>query len=93
MVMSNEIPFPTKINVITKFAIKYSDKYYMTSGLFTFSKKDWFTDNINEIPNDMLFDSYNEANNCLLWICERHNLVGKYLSVGIVRKLKENKLL
>lgn len=90
--MNGNIPLPAKIDIITKFAIKYGDKFYMTRVLFIFSEMDWFTDNINEIPNDMLFDSYSKANDCLLYICERHNLVGKYLSIGVVRKLKEKLL-
>ena len=88
--MKDNFPLPTKINIITKFAIKYGDKYYMTKVLFAFSEKNWFTDKISEIPDDMLFDSYNEANDCLLWICERHNLVEKYLSIDVVNKLKED---
>ena len=85
------IDFLPKINIITKFAIKYGDSFYMTKALFTFSDKDWFTDNINEIPDDMLFDNYKEAEDCLFFICENHRLVNKHMSIDVVRKLeKEN---
>ena len=77
-------------SIVTKFAIKYGDNLYMTHTLFTFSEKNWFTDKIDEIPNNMLFDSYNDAHDCLSFINEHHSLIGKYLSIDVVRKLKEN---
>lgn len=77
------------VHIISKFVIKYGDKFYMTKDWFTFSEKNWFTDKINEIPNDMLFDGYNKALACLTFIRERHSLIGKYLSIDVVKILKE----
>ena len=85
----SDIPFPTKLNVVSKYAIKYGDNLYLTKSSFTFSKKDWYTDKISEIPNDMLFDSYNEARDWLYSIGFHHRLVRDYLSLEIVRKLED----
>lgn len=81
------IDFLPKINIITKLAIKYGDSFYMTKAIFAFSENDWFTDNINEIPDNMLFDNYKEAENCLMFISKYHTLVDKYMSIDVVRKL------
>ena len=77
------------VHVISKFVIKYGNNFYITRDWFTLSEKDWFTDNINEIPKDMLFDGYNKALVCLMSIYERHRLVGKRLSIDVVKILEE----
>ena len=85
--MSEDIIFPSKIDIVTKFAIKYGEHLYLTHALFEISENNWFIDNIAEIPDDMLFDTYNEANDCLLFIAKHHKLIGKYISIDVVRKL------
>ena len=81
--------FPARIDIITKWAIAYDDKHYMTKTIFKFTDYDWFTDNISKIPDDMLFDEYKDAEIVLYSIGERHKLVRKYLSIKVVRKLEE----
>jgi len=85
MRLTEELP---KINIVNKFAIKYSSNFYMTKALFTVSEKNWFTANINEIPDDMLFDSYKEAEDCLMFISKYHSLVDQYMSIDVVRKVE-----
>lgn len=88
--MDFELP---KINVITKLAIKYGDNFYMTKVCFKFTDNDWFTTRIEEIPDDLLFDNFKDAEDCLLFISEYHSLMKQYLSVDVVRKLEREELL
>lgn len=82
-----------KINIITKLAIKYCDNFYMTKACFKFTDNDWFTTRIEEIPDDMLFDNFKEAEDYLLFISEYHSLMRQYLSIDVVRKLEREELL
>lgn len=81
--MDFELP---KINIITKLAIKYNDVFYTTKACFKFTDNDWFTTRVEEIPDNMLFDDYNKANDCLLFISKYHNLMNQHLSIDVVRK-------
>ncbi len=82
--MDFELP---KINIADKFAIKYND-YYLTKIFFNITDDNWYTDRIDEIPDDLLFNEYNEADNCLLVICANHRLINKHVSIVPVRKVE-----
>ena len=79
-----------KINIVNKLAIKYGDSFYMTKACFKFTNNNWFTTRIEEIPDDMLFDNFKDAEDCLLFISEYHRLMNQYLSVALVRKLERD---
>ena len=81
------IDFLPKINIITKFAIKYNDVFYITKACFKFTDNDWFITRIEKIPDNMLFDNYTEAEDCLMFISKYHALVNKHMSIDVVRKL------
>ena len=85
--MDFELP---KINIVNKLAIKYGNNFYMTKVCFKFTDNDWFTTRIEEIPDDMLFDNFKDAEDCLLFISEYHRLMNQYLSVDVVRKVERD---
>ena len=85
--------FVNKIEIVNKYVISYGDELYMTKGLFTFSHYDWATRNLEEVPENMLFDTYEQAEDTLLWMSNFHKLTVEHMKVKPVRILVKRDLL
>ena len=77
----------SRIYTQDKFVIAIKDcirTFYLKEVFFKIASDSWLTEDIDAIPKEMLFDTREQAEACLLFIDLKHNLMlQKYYDIGV----------